>query len=158
MTRGGIRIDLKKYAEARGDLEEALRLNNSVGSKRDRHIGNIKITAVCYLFMARSWAQEGKGAKALEYFHLWKALEQEVEHKYVRDLASQVEREIEDLRKCLIIEVKSDEDFKYRTQAKKLRGFLIDQLNLSKISRKEMANKLGVSRQTFNDWEKELEE
>jgi tetratricopeptide (TPR) repeat protein len=156
MTRGGVRIDLKKYAEARVDLEEALKLNTSVGSKPDRHIGNVKITAVCYLFCARSWALEGKGAKALEYFHLWKALEQEVEHKYVRDLASQVEREIEDLGKCLIIEVKSDEDFSYWTQEKKLRRFLIDQLNLSKISKKEMANKLGVSRQTLNDWEKEL--
>lgn len=158
MTRGGIRIDLKEYARARDDLKEALKLNHSFGSKRDRYIGNVKITAVCYLFSARSWAQEGKGAKALEYFHLWKALEQEVEHKYVRALAGQVEREIEDLSKCLIIEVKSDGDFNYWTQEKKLRGFLIDQLNLSKIPRKEMAHKLGVSRQTLNNWEKELEE
>lgn len=157
ITRSAIRIDLGRAGEAREDLEKALALNKKSNSPKMGNTANPKVEALCYLYLSRSHARESERFKAHEYFLRWKGLERDVEHIYVRELAHEVEQEINRLKKDFVIKAGSDIDLDYKKLKKGLQRFLLQEAKSSPQEKQEIAERLGISRQTLLKWERELE-
>jgi DNA-binding NtrC family response regulator len=88
---------------------------------------------------------------------MWKSVEKDVEHEYLRSLASDVAREVNELNKDFVLEATPTLDLKYRDHQKALRRFLLDQADQrGKRTKEEVAETLGISRQTLFEWEREL--
>jgi tetratricopeptide (TPR) repeat protein len=156
ITRSAIRIDLTKFAEARQDLEDALALNKESNSYMMSTTANPKLEALCYLHLSRSYAREGERFKANENFLRWKELERDVEHIYVRELAHEVEKEINNLKKDFVIKA-GEAILYYKKWKKELQFFLLQEAeNFPDDERQEIAERLGISRTTLLGWKKEL--
>jgi hypothetical protein len=149
------RIELGEMTAARKDLTHALGLNRESGVTDDRPV-NPKIEALCCLHLARSHAREHEGARAQEYLKRWKALGDEVEHRYVRDLAKEVEGEVRALEADFIIKASPDADLNYKKHLRALQKFLIDRAKNGSAEKQKVATKLGITRQALYEWEKEI--
>jgi hypothetical protein len=139
----------------RTDLYQTLIRSGTASGQEGAGPTNLRINAICYLNIARSYAREHLKGKALEYFQHWKQVEREVEHRYVRDLADDVLKEIGLLEQDLVI-VAGTADLNYKAYEKKLRTFLIKQAKEKGLSTKGAAEALGISRQTLYEWEASL--
>jgi tetratricopeptide (TPR) repeat protein len=155
IARGVTRIELGEMTAARKDLTHALGLNRESGVTDDRPV-NPKIEALCCLHLARSHAREHEGARAQEYLKRWKALGDEVEHRYVRDLAEEVEGEVRALEADFIIKASPDADLNYKKHLRALQKFLIDRAKNGSAEKQKVAAKLGITRQALYEWEKEI--
>jgi hypothetical protein len=156
IARAEARIEIRNLKGAREDLEEALSLNRSNSDKKGDGADQ-KVNAACFLYLARCYARDLERYKANQYFEMWKSVEKEVEHEYLRSLASDVAREVNELNKDFVLEATPTLDLKYRGHQKALRRFLLDQANQrGKRTKEEVAETLGISRQTLFEWEREL--
>jgi tetratricopeptide (TPR) repeat protein len=158
ITRGGARIELERTIEAREDLEAALALNQESNSSKTGNTGNPKVESLCYLYLSRSYARENERFKASEHFLRWKALERDVEHLYVRELAYEVEQEINSLKKDFIVKAGERANLDYKKLKKELQRFLLQEAKSTPQEKQEIAERLGISRQTLLEWERELED
>lgn len=158
MTRSAVRIDLERTVEAREDLGKALALNRESNSSNTGNTANPKVEALCYLYLSRSYAREGERFNANENFLKWKDLERDVEHIYVREIANEVEQEIKSLKKDFVIKAGAVADLDYRKWKKRLQLFLLQEAeNSPDDEKKEIAERMGISRQTLLDWKRDLE-
>jgi tetratricopeptide (TPR) repeat protein len=155
IARGVTRIELGEMTAARKDLNQALGLNRESGTTDDRPV-NPKIEALCCLHLARSYAREHEGSRAEEYLKRWKAVGDEVEHRYVRDLAEEVEGEVRALEADFVIKASPDGDLNYKKHLRALQKFLIDRAKNGSSEKQKVAAKLGITRQALYEWEKEI--
>jgi len=156
IARGITRIDLGETKLARKDLTQALGLNREPAPADDTRPVNPKIEALCCLHLARSYARDREGARAEEYLQRWKAIREEVEHRYVRDLAEEVEGEIDALEADFVIKAGAGIDLNYKKHLRALQKFLIDQAKNDSSEKQKVASKLGITRQALYEWEKEI--
>lgn len=156
IARGVTRIELGETKLARKDLTQALGLNREPAAADDTRPINPKIEALCCLHLARSYARDREGARAEEYLQRWKAIREEVEHRYVRDLAEEVEGEIGALEADFVIKAGASIDLNYKKHLRALQKFLIDQAKNDSSEKQKVASKLGITRQALYEWEKEI--
>jgi tetratricopeptide (TPR) repeat protein len=156
IARGVTKIELGETKLARKDLTQALGLNREPAAADDTRPVNPKIEALCCLHLARSYAHDREGARAEEYLQRWKAIREEVEHRYVRDLAEEVEGEICALEADFVIKATTGTDLNYKKHLRALQKFLIDQAKNDSSEKQKVASKLGITRQALYEWEKEI--
>jgi tetratricopeptide (TPR) repeat protein len=143
------------YTDARKDFETALEL---VDEQENSHKGsqstlNPKIASVCVLRIAQCHAKEGNQIKAKSFFERWKIWEPTVEHQWVRDLAKQVESDINKLEDFFSISSREPKEWKYDQQLCRLREWLSSQaMRYTNNDKTEAAELLGVSRSAVFNW------
>jgi tetratricopeptide (TPR) repeat protein len=144
-----------KYAVARSDFDNALRLVLEMGLA-DLTTGlpsNPKIAAVCGLRIAQCYALEGNETKAREHYVGWDILRSNVEHEFVRELATQVKSEIESLSKNFTISAKDEKEWDYAENVAKMRRWLLTQALRQTKNYTEAAKLIGVKRATLYQWQ-----
>lgn len=149
IVRSETSILLGRMDSARADLSRALELN--VDGKGQ---SNPKVEAICYLHLARSYALDHNGRDAERYFARWKQLEQRVEHGVIRQMARDIEKEIECLRRDFVIRADTD-NLSYGDHLKALQRFLVNQAMQRGQTIQEATKTLKISRQTLHQWQKE---
>jgi tetratricopeptide (TPR) repeat protein len=115
---------------------------------------NPKSLGACYLHLARIHIVEGDMAAARLQLERWHELEPFIENGLLRSWASQIEKDLEDLRADFRISVEtSAEDLQYTAQVKKLQMFLF-RLALERAGgdKSKAAAILGVSRHALYKW------
>lgn len=155
ISRGEARFSQRRFADAQGDLEKALKLNQaSRDGQRDAE--NPQIEAVCLLNLARCHAAKDEPDRARVFFTKWLEIASRVEHKHVHDLAGDVHLEVFGRgRDFVILDKEPDLDFLKRKR--QLMVFLYEQASVAARGRKgDIADRLGISRQTLHNWEREL--
>jgi tetratricopeptide (TPR) repeat protein len=157
LTRSAARVDSGDFPKARADACAALKRNSESDDPNASRAANPKLEALCYLSIARTYAREGEGLKAQEYFSRWKALETEVEHIFVRELADAVEEEINALNMDFVIKAYPELDLDSKRWVKELKRFLVGQAKRREHEKRKVAALLGITRQTLSDWEKDFE-
>lgn len=144
------------YSAARSEFEEALRIMSEHG-QIDRMTGlpsNPKIVAVCNLRIAQCYAREWDEDKAKQHFAEWETLRANVEHEWVRELASKVKAEIDSLSMNFTISANNKGEWNYTENVAKLRKWLLAQaLRQSKKNYTDAAEILGVQRATLYQWQ-----
>lgn len=156
VARGVARIELGETNLARKDLTQAVGLNREPAGGDDARTINPKIEALCCLHLAHSYARDCEGARAKEYLRRWQALRDEVEHQYVRDLAEEVEGELNALSSDFVIRGGAGVDLNYKKHLRALQKFLIDQAKNDSPQKQKVASKLGITRQALFEWEREI--
>jgi tetratricopeptide (TPR) repeat protein len=136
------------YGEARKDFEKALEL---VLEEESSHRGNEKtlnpkIASVCVLRIAQCYAKDGNQIKAKSFFQRWKTWEPTVEHQWVRDLAKEVEGDINELEDFFSISSRDPKEWNYERQLSRLRKWLYTQaMSYTNNDRKAAAKLIGLS-------------
>ncbi len=142
------------FAALRQDFEQALKLLNGVDTRRrvSTVSRNPKIEAVCVLYRARCFVKENNRAAADDCFDEWKNLEREVEHGWVRELASDTQAEITKMYGNLVFNAEV-EGITYNDLVQRLRDWAYIQADRqAKGNQRLIAQILGISRATLYQW------
>ena len=146
-----------KYSAARSDFNDALRLMLELGrSDATSDLpSNPKIAAVCNLRIAQCYAREGSELKAKEHYKRWEILRSNVEHEFVRELAAQVNEEIDSLSKNFTISASDQSQWDYAENVANLRRWLLTQALRATKNYTDAAKLLGVQRATLYQWQED---
>lgn len=156
ITRGAAKLDLatgtkqtvSTYSDALNDFREALQnlLPKGVGLDRVGQSLNPKIAAVCLLRIAQCYVRKKRSREAGEYLERWKGLRQHVEHRWVHELAHQVEGELEGITKDYTVPAGDPSRWNFKARRIELQDWLVEQaLRNTRRDRKEAAKLLGLS-------------
>lgn len=133
----------REFNEAQRYFEEALSLASASN--------NAKVKAICYVHLARMFAQAREYSRAHAALRRYEALKKEVESGFVHDIARRVYDELE---LDFVIDSTSTQTLKYDFWRERLQEFLLRQAqktakegNVSAV-----ADALGISRQTLYTW------
>lgn len=144
------------YVTARDSFEKALQcvLNRKVPAGKPDYFSNPKIAAVCSLRIAQCYTRLSRHMHAKKHYAVWSMLEQHVEHEWVRELAREVKREIDNLAMDFSISASEHHRWNYSENAARLRRWLLTQsLRHTNQNYSEAARLLGVQRATLYQWQ-----
>lgn len=144
-----------KYSRARADFEQALEMVQQKKQDEPSESGttNPKIASVCEIRIAQCYARECNEKEAKVHFSAWKSLRPNVEHKWVRELAGEVNAEINKLKENFTISAKDPESWNYRERLAEMQQWLANQaLRYTNNNRKAAAKLLGVNRGRLYGW------
>lgn len=145
------------YQSAWSIFEEAHRIALESGSSEgtDGLPSNPKIAAVCKLRIAQCHAREGEVTKAKEHFAEWEALRANVEHEWVRELASHVKDEIDSLLSNFTIPINNKLKWGYAENVARLKQWLLAQaLQETGGDVNNAAELIGVGRGALYQWKR----
>lgn len=145
------------YHSARSIFEEAHRiaLESDPSEGTDGLPSNPKIAAVCKLRIAQCHAREGEVTKAKEHFAEWEALRANVEHEWVRELASRVKDEIDSLSSNFTIPINNKLKWDYAENVARLKQWLLAQaLKETSGDVNNAAELIGVGRGALYQWKR----
>lgn len=140
------------YTAALSEFENALEL---AGGDNAHHLlpSNPKIVAVCFLRIAQCFARQEDEVKAKDWFARWEALRHQVEHEWVRDLADEVQAEIDGLLRNFFLSATNRKEWDYSRSVARLKRWLLTQaLRHTGNNFSEAAKIIGVKRATLYDW------
>jgi transposase-like protein len=139
-------------------LQDALQMNHD-GLRQTDH-GDLSQPALCgvsLLYLARVELLKGEKMLALRTLHEWRNISHRVEHKWVKNLAAEVEQQA--VHQCLTEYVNADAaSMDFPRQLLLLRKVSIERASRKLGSTKivDIAKELNVNRQTVHSWLKEL--
>lgn len=162
ITRGEARLvmanaggSLISYTMALEDFRKALALvseDQSSGSATNR-ISNPKIAAVCELRISQIYARQGNQKVADGHFSEWLRLESQVEHEWVRELATDVKDDIDKLSLNFTISAVDETAWGYNENLARLRHWLLKRaLRHTNHNYAKAAELIGVQRATLYQW------
>ncbi len=169
MTRGEVYLELAQstnerdatFAAARDDFEHGLQLlREQQRDKKDLgHSSNPKIAAVCVLRIAQCCLRQGHEAEARKHFAKWTLLQPNVEHGWVRELATDVKLELDRRSEDFSISSQDPTKWKYADRVAELRNWLLSRaLQHSQNNWSDAAKLIGVERATLYQWRHSLKE
>lgn len=116
---------------------------------------NPKLLGIAYLGLSKSYALVGFEAKAQHFFQEYTKISHLIEHRFVHEVLEQNTRNyLERLIDNFVIPADSDLD--YFENLKALKKWLYHKAHKRSLKKQDVADTLGVSRQTLLDWEKEF--
>jgi hypothetical protein len=116
--------------------------------------GSALLQGQCHLYLARAYYALQKPAFAWQQYGEWEKIQGLVESDIVRNLATAVKNELERGDTFAITTKDIPEKRAYHTLVKKLREFLIK--NIEAPTQAAKADRLGIKPDRLRDWEKEL--
>jgi hypothetical protein len=148
----------KKYGEAERYLHESLRLNHEgLGLTDQSDLSQPSLYGLSLLYLARVAILKGDSLSALSLLQRWRAVSARVEHRWVRNLASEVEQQV--MHQCLVAGFNEEvESLNVERQVKFLHKVLIERASRKAGSSKiqHIADELQVRRQTIHQWIRDL--
>lgn len=146
---------LAHYTTALADFNQALRSikEQETVTSATNLIPNPKIVAVCELRIAQIYARQGNQRRALAHFSEWLRLEGQVEHEWVRELATHVKDDIDNLSLNFTISATDEKAWAYTENVVKLRRWLLKRaLRHTNQNYSKAAELIGVQRATLYQW------
>lgn len=143
------------FSAARDDFEHGLQLlQEQQRDKKDLgHSSNPKIAAVCVLRIAQCCLGQGHEAEARKFFDKWTLLQPNVEHGWVRELATDVKSELDRRSEDFSISSQDHTKWKYADRVAELRSWLLSRaLQHSHNNWSDAAKLIGVERATLYQW------
>lgn len=141
IVAGEAHLQQENYTEAQKYFEEALD-----GSD------NALIRAVCSVHLTRVFLQQKKLHVAEKHFERWQGLRGQIDNEVVQSLAKEVGAELAAQQQDFIVTA-GTQDLKFDKHVERLREFLLTQARRRyPNSEEQVAEQLGVSRQTVYNW------
>jgi DNA-binding protein Fis len=160
LTRGEAHLTLadktntsNHYDLALDDFNNALRRVKGHGESVANRISNPKIAAVCLLRIAEIHAKRSNQKMAHAHFSEWLRLEGQVEHEWIRELATRVKEEIDKLSLNFTISSTDETAWSYTENVARMRKWLLKRaLRHTDHNYSEAARLIGVQRTTLYQW------
>jgi tetratricopeptide (TPR) repeat protein len=162
IARSQVWLEMRETAAARKDLQEAIYLNGQASAHhRTAETANPRIQGLYCLNLAYSYALDNDSGKAGEAYDSWLRISAEIEDRRVHDRADEVDLEIKRVKKDFVIKSISKnstpdpKDFNYRDNLVKMQKHLVAQAKVEHSKKEDIAEFLGIQRQTLFKWEKQ---
>jgi hypothetical protein len=150
IAKAEAQIDLTETPNARKNLTLAYELAERPDIK------NPVRRAVCIVYLALSYATDQDAVKANEYWNEWLQLRKTVENNWVHKRAKEVRAILDRLDEPFVVYGGNDKVLTHTEHDRALRKFLLLRVARRGGTAKERAEALGVSRETYYKWLKEL--
>jgi tetratricopeptide (TPR) repeat protein len=141
IARAEARFDMGEYDAAGADFQSALELGK----------GNLKTVAICHLHLCRTFLKQNNLRDAEKHFDQWRSVEPTIEHGLIHALAKEVYEALELKQEDFVIS-RSETNLKIDEHVTRLRKYLATQARRRYDTTEQMAEALGVSRQTLYNW------
>ena len=107
---------------------------------------------MCELHLARTRLRTDV-RQARQHLQNWKALESQVDHRIVHEMAAEIDAALMEISGDFVIHADA-QDLDYKAHVKALQDFLLSVAGRDSPTQEELAGRLNVSRQTLIQWNK----
>lgn len=147
-----IKLVLHRGSDARADLQAIAKITDG------ETIHNPLLDARFHFLLAKAYLAEKEFYLAEQAYEAGRLRSEIIEHFFIKQLETEIKEEFERSRQIFTIKITEDSPLDFQTYRPQLLEFLIKQAQLRSKSKtkSDVAQQLGISRQTLLQWEQEI--